>query len=1830
MLHSTKNILCFFVSLLLCLYVAAQPANDACSGAITISNLNNFCSANGGGTTVGATDDLATGGYAAAGCWGGGAINDVWYKFVATATDVTITINGNQGSPVGGSLLRPQVALYSGTCGGTLTELVCGSAPAAQNIIQIYKGGLTIGQTYYVRVDAVGANKGTFQYCINNYFPVPAPNGDCPTAVVLCDKNNFNVPSVSGAGSNATEMNSAACFQYDPLTGNVETSSTWYVFTFATSGTFTFVITPTNSGDDLDFALFRLPNGVGNCTGKVTTRCMASSCTGPTGLNTTSVDTQEPPDCLAGQDNFVSQVNVTAGQTYALAINNFTSTGNGFNISFGGTAQIQGPVAAINDNDADDQICIGQSITYTDASTAPPSGTLTSWSWNFGTDATPATSTAQNPPSVSYSTPGIKTVTLTVKSDRGCLVTSTKTITVGSTPVSVTAAASANPVCSGTNVTFTATPTNPGATPTYQWYLNGATVGSNSTTYSNAALNNGDQVKVTLTTSGACLTGSPATSNTVTMTINPKPTVTVNSPTICAGNTATLTANGATTYTWTGGLPNGSPVTTPVLNSTTSYTVTGTDANGCKNTATATVTVNPKPTVTVNSPSICAGNTATLTANGATTYTWTGGLPNGSPVTTPVLNSNTSYTVTGTDANGCSNTAVSNVTVNPKPTVTVNSPTICTGSTATLTANGASTYTWTGGLPNGSPVTTPVLNANTSYTVTGTSAAGCSNTAVANVTVNPLPTVGVNSPTICAGQTATLTATGATTYTWTGGLPNGATVTTLVLNSTTSYTVTGTDANGCKNTAVATVTVKPKPTVTVNSPTICAGQTATLTANGATTYTWTGGLPNGSPVTTPVLNSTTSYTVTGTDASGCTNTAIATVTVNPKPNVTVNSPSICTGTSATLTANGATTYTWTGGLPNGSPVTTPVLNSNTSYTVTGTDANGCSNTAVANVTVNPLPTVGVNSPTICAGQTATLTATGATTYTWTGGLPNGATVTTPVLNSTTSYTVTGSNGGCSNTAVSTVTVNPKPTVTVNSPTICAGKTATLTANGASTYIWTGGLPNGSPVTTPVLNSTTNYTVTGTDGNGCTNTATATVTVNPLPNVTVNSPSICDGKTATLNANGATSYTWSSGLPNGSTVTTPVLHANTSYTVTGTDANGCVNTATSNVTVHALPTVTVNSPTICSGKTAILNAGGASTYTWTGGLPNGNTVTTQVLTSNTSYTVTGTDVNGCVNTATSNVTVNPLPTVTVNSPSICAGQTATLNANGASTYTWSGGLPAGASTITPVLNSNTSYVVTGTDANGCQNTATSNITVNPKPPVTVNSPTICQGQTATLNANGANSYTWSGGLPNGATVTTPPLNSNTSYTVTGTDGKGCTNTATSNVTVNPTKTTNINPTICQGESVTVGSQTFSSTGNYTVHLLTSKGCDSTVNVSLTVNPVKSTNISQTICEGQSVVIGGQTFPNTGVYSVKLQSSVGCDSTVILNLTVNPQLTVDVTATPSQNDICAGTSVTFTATPTNGGVAPQYQWYLNGAPVGTNSTTYKNDTLKDGDEVWVQLVSSETCIKINPAVSEKVVMKVYRIDYTKPIIEYCAGETRIIDLNIPQTGYTITWKNGSITTTTSNDDQLEISNTTSGNVQFNVLFGKNNSCQVSDVIPFTVNPVPQIDATVDHDFVKYQEEVQFNVNELKPYDYIWMTTGQLSNDTIKNPTAVITEPTWFVVTATDAKGCRTTDSLFVNMKDECSGDFVFIPNAFTPNRDGINDCFGILYAPPMTEFKLVIFDRWGEKLFETTDINGCWDGSYKGTEALTDSYSYVIGFRCYNGKFISKKGVVTLLH
>jgi len=888
------------------------------------------------------------------------------------------------------------------------------------------------------------------------------------------------------------------------------------------------------------------------------------------------------------------------------------------------------------------------------------------------------------------------------------------------------------------------------------------------------------------------------------------------------------------------------------------------------------------------------------------TTTWSsGGSIVGTPVSTTVTpGTTTTYTASVLDNNGCASNSVTTVAVNPLPVVGVNSATICAGQqTATLTANGATSYTWSPGTGlSGTTGTSVTANpgATTVYTSTGEDANLCLSTATTTVTVNGLPIVVVNSATICATQqTATLTAGGANTYSWSPGTGLSATsgsVVNATPATTITYTVTGTDINSCVNTETTTVTVNSLPVIALTNGVICNGSSVTLNAGGAVTYTWApaGSLSsaNGNNVTA-FPSVTTNYTVVGTDANGCFNGDTTTVTVVGNPTVTVASATICAGGSTTLTANGAVTYVWSPGTGLSATTGSSVAaNPGTTqdYTITGT-VGSCTAVATCTVTVNPLPLVAVNTGTICLGQqTATLTAGGASTYSWSpaGGLSaTSGTSVDATPGSTTVYTVTGTDlNNCVSTATSTVTVNALPVVNVNSGLICAGASMTLNAGGASTYTWSPGTglstTSGASVTANPA-STTVYTISGTDANTCTASATSTVTVVGNPTVSVNNASICLGQqTATLTAGGATSYSWSPATGLSSTSGSPVLAnpgATTSYTIIGTTGT-CTAITTCTVSINQLPLVAVTSSVICNNDSALLNANGASTYTWST-MATGSSITVSPSVT-TNYTVVGTDGNGCFNGAVATVTVNPLPNVTVNNATICNGSSTILTANNAVVCTWSPATGLSAvvgNSVNASPSSSTQYTVTGTDANGCSNTAVSSVIVNPLPNVTVNSATICAGKTTTLAASGANSYNWNPGTGLSSSTVANPIASpasTTSYTVTGTDINNCTNTASATVSVNPLPVVNAIPPF-------------------------SSGC-APVCVDFSNNGTTSTSATYSWTLGNGTVSNSQTpqacYSNAGTFTVSLTvtDSNGCKNASLASVNVYPVPTADFSFSP----------------------------------------------------------------------------------------------------------------------------------------------------------------------------------------------------------------------------------------------------------------------------------------------------------------------------------------------
>ena len=345
---------------------------------------------------------------------------------------------------------------------------------------------------------------------------------------------------------------------------------------------------------------------------------------------------------------------------------------------------------------------------------------------------------------------------------------------------------------------------------------------------------------------------------------------------------------------------------------------------------------------------------------------------------------------------------------------------ICSGLTTTLSASSNGTISWyatqgsTIALGSGTDFVTPVLGAGTySYFAAATNTCLEGFRTQITITVNSTPTVSISgSGSICAGQSASLVASGANTYSWS----NGSTLTSVNVSPTitTSYTVIGTSNQSCSAQSVFQVTVNANPTISVNSGSICSGQSFTMNPSGAATYTFGGGGPVVSPTTTS------SYTITGTSGQGCTNTVgiVCNLSVNSLPTITVSDGTICLNESFMITPAGAQTYTFSGG----SSVVSPT--SNSTFTVSGTDLNGCINQTLCNVVVKPLPGLTVVSiPTlICVGEIAVVNAAGGVTYTWSTGATSNSISVSPTI--TTIYTVTANgNNGCENKSVVTVSVD---------------------------------------------------------------------------------------------------------------------------------------------------------------------------------------------------------------------------------------------------------------------------------------------------------------------------------------------------------------------------------------------------------------------------------------------------------------------------------------------------------------------------------------------------------------------------------------------------------------------------------------------------------------------------------------------------------------------------------------------------------------------------------------------------------------------------------------
>jgi gliding motility-associated-like protein len=1232
--------------------------------------------------------------------------------------------------------------------------------------------------------------------------------------------------------------------------------------------------------------------------------------------------------------------------------------------------------------------------------------------------------------------------------------------------------------------------------------------------------------------------GCPSALTPVTVTVNPVPVVTVTNATVCAGQQAILTATSTVpggTFTWSPGGTTGATITvTP--NTTTTYTATYTVAGCPPVTGTGTVTINPLQPIT-GTLSACLGLTSQL-SNAVTPGTWSSSNTGVATISASGLVTGVSAgtsTITYNASNGCSTT--SQFTVFPQPVLTATpSNVLCFGGTGSvsLSAVGANApYTY-----GGSP--TQNLQPGT-YTYTATSVDGCVSAPVSVTITQPQAALALSSTQVnvlCSGNNTgsiNLTVTGGTapyTYAWS----NNTTLEDPTGLASGAYTVTVTDANGC--TATTTVTITQPSTLTSSYTQVnvgCFGNTTgsiDLTVNGGVApyvFAWS------NQAITEDLNNIPSgvYTVTATDANGCTTTQTVTIT-QPQAALALSTTQVnvlCFGNSTgsvNLTVTGGTApynYLWS----NNGTAEDPTGMPSGAYTVTVTDANGC--TAQTSVTITqPQAALALSSTQVnvlCFGNSTgsvNLTVTGGTapyTYAWS----NNTTLQDPTGLAAGTYTVTVTDAnGCTATATVTIT-EPASAVSVTTQSqniLCLNGTGSVNSTPTGgvapyTYSWTN-----NALTQNITNlQAGSYTVTVQDANGCTAQSTGTVltTLSPLPvqilNITGTTILTCTNPTIMLQATGGVTYNWSGGstpLNDTNSITQPGL-----YTVNMVDPNGCpvsqTITLTQNITPPTPGITNITGTTIidCNAPSIDLQATGGGTYQWNNNLgASANVNITQAGT----YTVVVTAANGCQDSSTVAITVAPVPAVTANDTTICSGQSVTLTpiyfpAGGQAV--WTNGQLTPSVTVSP--NTTTMYSVLYT-WNGCTATDDITVTVNPTPTVSVNNPNICFGDTTLLTAtpnlpNGV--YNWITANETTQSISVSPQVTTTydvEYTL-----NGCTSAiATSTVTVTPLPIITVpDIIICDGATGTLtatanvagGTYTWSQ-GGTTASIMEGPQTTTSYNVSYTVNGCTSNTESPTI-------------------------------------TVNPLPNVSFTADTTSG--CVPVVVNLSADTT--GQQASYTWSSNGGggSVGANA-------------------------QMNFGVGG------------------CYDVTLTATLN-----------------------------------------GCSYSVTQPDFVCVQDYPQANFEANPPS-FTESTQVLNFNNSSIGATGYVWnFGDGNVSNQEYPEHLFQGTNDGYTItLIASTSMGCMDSTSITISAN---LGEVYYIPNSFTPDGDKYNQIFKPVVSTGISSdgYEMLIFNRWGEIMFESKNINVGWDGSYgsEGLDCPSGTYTYKISFTLIGG--LQAKSIVT---
>ena len=1362
----------------------------------------------------------------------------------------------------------------------------------------------------------------------------------------------------------------------------------------------------------------------------------------------------------------------------------------------------------------------------------------------------------------------------------------------------------------------------------------------------------------------------------------------------CVGQSVTLTAPAVSggSYMWTGTGVSGQTTQNVSITSTGTYTVVVTPSQGagCAYTLTKTVTFNALPIASISSSpssSLCLGSSVTITAGTASTYTWTGSSGNGlsstsgSPVSaTPTATGSINYMVNMTAANGCTNTIIQSIFVNPVPVANagLTNTLTCANTTLTLSGSGGGTYLWSGpGIVSGGTSATPIVSAAGSYSLTVTSAAGCTSpmttVAISQNTTSPTVVSAVSGSLNCTVLNVNLSATtisSPVTYNWTGtGITSATNISTITVNQagTFNYTVTNT-SNGCKTIgSLAVIQNTTAPIVTsantgsLNCTTLSVNASATTTSSPVS-YNWSGtGITSATNISTITVNQggTFNFTVTNTN-NNCIATGFQTIIQNTvSPNVvsastgSLNCILLNINVSATTTTS-PVTYNWTGtGITSATNISTITVNQGGTfnYTVTNT-SNNCKTVGIQTVTQNTI------TPVTAAGTTGSITCNPSNTITLTSSL------------SGMSYTWTAPGGSF----------------------IASGTNLqNAIGQGLGTY------------TIFVLNPSTGCTFQTTAAAIQNTTAPTGVSAGSNQTITCSSSSVTLTGSATGPA--GTTANWLGGVSGSATSFVTTASSAGIFTLQAiSPITGCITTSTVQVFASAgFPSVTASPVTnsiTCTNTLVPISISSTSTpisILWSGSGITGSTTTpsttvslggtyTVVVTNTLSMCSTTLNIIVPSNTTAVNATATIAPTTSIT----CTTTSLTLNASPAgSPYTilWSGsGIVSGGTTANPIINSGGMYTVTITNTiTGCSgttgtaivtiptNTTAPTLTVSPANyTITCSTPTV---QLTSTSTSGPLTYTWiaGGGSLSSTSISNPIANGGGIYSLTITNtANGCTSTANATVTpdsnapiptispitgtitcntssisaiVTVTNTAAINltyswtPTPLTG--VTTATASFGLPGTYICSITnTVNGCPASISIAIssnTVAPSVTITPSQTLtCGSTTVAITTTVSPSVGISynwsgagivgsntgSSIVANSSGIYSVTILNASTGCSVVTTTTvqsnnSAPSLSVAASGSTITC-ITPTLS---------LNASSNSTSTLIWATPTGTASNPI-IANISGNYTVTITDAItgcSNSTVITVYGTTLA-PVPTVAAsilipcGSNSVTLSATSSPGVTYLWAGPNVISGGTTSSPLIGQTGIYTVVVTSTLTGCSSSATVSVnqgsvTAAFIADPTTGVSPLT----------VNFTNQSIGAITFNW-TFGNGNTSTNQNPNTIYnTNGTFTVMLIASSGSCSDTAYATIIINDGLSLE---IPNVFTPNGDGTNDLFHIK-STGIKEISLQIFNRWGEKLYEFSGPKAEWDGiNSNGNKVADGTYFYFVKAIGFDGKEIEKHGTVNL--